>query len=58
MPVLKSKFLWKAVIYKVLRSVTAALLRLIKCKNVLLQSFKNLWLEYGLKVCYMVQYEI
>ena len=45
MPVLKTSCLWKVVIYKVLRSVAASLLTLIKDIRYISTDFENLRLE-------------
>jgi len=49
MPVLKTNCHWKAVIYKVLRSVAASVLRLIKYKSKQNKKFLELIVRMWLK---------
>ena len=58
MPVLKTNCQWKAVIYKVLRSVTASLLMLIKYKSIKNKIFLKLMVRMCLKHFYFIKYKI
>jgi hypothetical protein len=58
MPVLKTNCQWKVVIYKVLQSVAASLLVLIKCKFIENKIFLKLMVRIWLKHSYIIKYDI